>query len=190
MPTINDPTLIAEITTLHDAYERALAAHDLAALKEFFWDSELTVRYGVAEHLYGAEAIAAYRQGATPAFTDRVLTRRAILTIGTDLASIMCEISQKIRGQPRHSRQSQTWVRFPEVGWKIVSAHVSNAISLSSPNEWEAYAVQTAHTIGLPIAPEFRTGVAQTVERNATIIGPLLKFPLPEDVESAPVFTP
>ena len=31
----------------------------------------------------------------------------------------------KIRGEMRTGRQSQTWVRFADVGWKVVSAHVS-----------------------------------------------------------------
>jgi Protein of unknown function (DUF3225) len=30
-------------------------------------------------------------------------------------------------------RQSQTWVRFPEVGWKVVSAHVS---TMEGPRPW------------------------------------------------------
>ncbi|MES2697248.1 MAG: AtzH-like domain-containing protein, partial [Verrucomicrobiota bacterium] len=132
MPEINAPAIVAELATLHDAYERALAAHDVPALTAFFWDSPHTVRYGVNEHLYGAEALAAYRNSAPPVFTDRALVRRSILVLGDDMASIMSELSQKIFGQPRHSRQSQVWVRFPGLGWKIVSAHVSNALTTPS----------------------------------------------------------
>ncbi len=29
---------------------------------------------------------------------------------------------------PKHGRQSQVWVRFPDAGWKIVSAHVSHKV--------------------------------------------------------------
>jgi hypothetical protein len=36
----------------------------------------------------------------------------------------------KVRGQDAIGRQSQTWVRFPDLGWKVVSAHVS---AMSSP---------------------------------------------------------
>jgi len=31
----------------------------------------------------------------------------------------------KVRGQDVIGRQSQTWVRFPVLGWKVVAAHVS-----------------------------------------------------------------
>jgi hypothetical protein len=31
----------------------------------------------------------------------------------------------KMRGQDMIGRQSQTWVRFPGLGWKVISAHVS-----------------------------------------------------------------
>jgi hypothetical protein len=31
----------------------------------------------------------------------------------------------KVRGQNMIGRQMQTWVRFPDVGWKVVAAHVS-----------------------------------------------------------------
>jgi hypothetical protein len=30
-----------------------------------------------------------------------------------------------VRGRDLIGRQSQTWVRFPDLGWKVVSAHVS-----------------------------------------------------------------
>src|SRR4051812_14902366 len=112
MLTPNNPTVVAEISALHDAYERSLIANDIPALNGFFWDSPDTVRYGVNEQLYGAEAVALYRQGNTPSFTDRVLERRAVLALGDDVASVMCELSQKVGGQLRHLRQSQTWARF------------------------------------------------------------------------------
>jgi hypothetical protein len=31
----------------------------------------------------------------------------------------------KVRGRDRIGRQSQTWVRLPGLGWKVVAAHVS-----------------------------------------------------------------
>ncbi len=194
MPEINAPAIVAELTALHDNYERALAANDVAALTAFFWDSLHTVRYGVNEHLYGAEALAAYRQASALVFTDRTLLRRAILTIGEDSASIMCELSQKIMGQPRHSRQSQVWVRFPELGWKIVSAHVSNALIAPPAGTggvaWEAYVDHTAAGLGLPLDPAHRPGVVLSLQRTAAVAAHLLAFELPADAELAPVFSP
>lgn len=190
MPEINASAIVAELAALHDAYERALAANDVAALTAFFWDSPHTVRYGVNEHLYGADAVASYRQASPPVFTDRVLQRRAILALGDDVASIMCELTQKIAGQLRHSRQSQVWVRFPGLGWKIVSAHVSNALTApAGPASWDAYVDQTAAALGLRIDPGHRPGVVQSLQRTAAIAAPLLAYPIPGDVEPAPVFT-
>lgn len=191
MPEINAPTIVAELNELHDCYERALAANDVPALTAFFWDSPHTVRYGVNEHLYGADAVASYRQASAPVFTERKLLRRAILVIGQDTASIMCELSQKIFGQLRHSRQSQVWVRFPGLGWKIVSAHVSNALTASpGSTAWDSYVDQTAAALGLRIDGAHRPGVVQSLQRTATIAAPLLAFSIPDDAELAPVFTP
>jgi hypothetical protein len=191
MPEINAPAVVAELAALHDAYERALAANDIAALNAFFWDSPHIVRYGVDEHLYGAEAIAAYRQVSAPVFTGRTLLRRAILAIGRDSASIMCELSQKVFGQSKHSRQSQVWVRFPELGWKIVSAHVSHALTAPAATAaWDAYVDQTAAALGLHLDPAHRPGVIMTLQRTAAVAAPLLAFALPDEAELAPVFEP
>ena len=55
-------------------------------------------------------------------------SRLEILTLGRDLATVNLEF--KVRGQNVIGRQSQTWVRFPGLGWKVVSAHVS---AMSAP---------------------------------------------------------
>ena len=49
--------------------------------------------------------------------------RLEILLLGRDLATVNLEF--KVRGRDVAGRQSQTWVRFPELGWKVVAAHVS-----------------------------------------------------------------
>lgn len=188
MPELNAPTVVAEIGALHDAYERALRANDVEALGRFFWDAPQVVRFGVSEHLYGADAIAAYRQNYTPVFSERKLLRRSILTLGPDVASVMCELSQLVNGELRHSRQSQVWSRFPNTGWKIVAAHVSNALG-APPDLWAAYTDRVATAIGLPLAPAHRPGVVQNLARTAAIAAPLLAFSLPAEIEPAPVFT-
>lgn len=188
---LNAPATLAEIARLHDAYEQALAANDVAALTHFFWDSPHTVRYGVNEHLYGAASLAAYRQASAPVFTERQLLRRSILAPNPDTASVMCELSQKVFGQPKHSRQSQVWVRFPDLGWKIVSAHVSNALTApESAANWDAYVDQSAAAVGLRLDPAHRPGVIMSLQRTAAVAAPLLAFSLPADAELAPVFTP
>lgn len=188
MPTVNDPTIHAEISALHDAYEQALAANDVAVLTRFFWDSPDVTRYGVVEHLYGAEEINAYRRTNDVVITHRKLLRRKIVTFDSTCAVVMCEISQIARGKPSHCRQSQTWVRFPNAGWRIVAAHVSLALP-AVESEWAAYADRTAAALALPLAPAHRPGVIQNLERAATIAAPLLAHPLPAGIEPAPVFT-
>src|SRR5258708_7070774 len=189
MPTVNDPAVIAEIATLHDAYESALAVNDIETLIRYFWDSPEVVRYGVIEHLYGAEEIKAYRKSNAVVVTDRRLLQREIVTFGSDCASVMCEFSQVARGKVGHSRQSQTWIRFPDAGWRIVEAQVC----LAPPppvGAWAGYAQRAAAVLALPLAARHRPGVEQNLERAAAIVAPLLALTLPADTEVAPVFTP
>lgn len=188
MSPLNDPAILAEIAAHHDGYERALAANDVSALTAYFWDSPSVVRFGVSEHLYGSAAIAAYRSDAPPVFTDRRITRRTITAFGADFASVMCEIAQCVAGVPRLSRQSQTWVRFADHGWKIVAAHVSHAAERRDP--WETYALSVAASLQVPLAAAHRPGVVANLQRAAVLAAPLLEFPLPDEAEIAPVFAP
>jgi hypothetical protein len=119
---VNLPDVVAEVTAVFDAYERALVDADAETLDAAFWASDLTVRYGVAECLYGAEAIAEWRRTAAPLPPGRQLGPTIVVTFGRDLASVSTEFRYPDR--PVTGRQSQTWVRFSE-GWRIVAAHVS-----------------------------------------------------------------
>lgn len=49
--------------------------------------------------------------------------RLEIQTLGRDIATVNLEF--KLRGHNLVGRQSQTWVRFDHVGWKVIAAHVS-----------------------------------------------------------------
>jgi hypothetical protein len=120
---VNLPDVVDEVAATFAAYERALVANDVAELTRAFWTSELTVRYGVAECLYGAVAIAAWR-GAAPAVpAGRTLHRTTIATFGRDVACVSTEFRHP--GGEHVGRQSQTWLRLAE-GWRIVAAHVSH----------------------------------------------------------------
>ena len=90
-----------------------------------FWNSPHTIRYAIFENGYGFEAIHAHRLAAKipPGGTKERRIRLEILTLGSDLATVNLEF--KPRGRDGVGRQSQTWVRFPGIGWKVVSAHVS-----------------------------------------------------------------
>jgi hypothetical protein len=105
MTTVNEPEVLVEVTAAVEAYETALMTNDVEALDGFFRDAPETVRYGVAENLYGFEAIAAFR-------------------IGRSGGSPVANVEFLREGATRPGRQSQAWIRT-EKGWKIVSAHVS-----------------------------------------------------------------
>ena len=53
MLEINIPEVVAEVTEAFMRYERALIANDVGTLDALFWDSPHTLRFGVAENLYG-----------------------------------------------------------------------------------------------------------------------------------------
>jgi hypothetical protein len=119
---VNLPDVVAEVTERFEAYEEALVAGDVERLDADFWSSELTVRYGVNECLYGAEAIAAWRRTAPAIPPSRRLGPTVVATFGEDLACVSTEFRNG--DAPIVGRQSQTWVRLPE-GWRVVAAHVS-----------------------------------------------------------------
>ena len=119
---INDPPILAEVTAAVDAYEVALMTNDVEALDGFFRDAPETVRYGVAENLYGFEAIAAFRIGRSGGSPQRSRLRTEITTFGRDFAVANVEFLRE--GAKRPGRQSQAWIRTQN-GWKVASAHVS-----------------------------------------------------------------
>ena len=84
----------------------------------------MTIRYGVAENLYGHDEIIAYRAkrarvGGAP---NRRVVREVITTFGHDIGTTNIEYVREASGLS--GRQSQTWVRTPD-GWRIIAAHVS-----------------------------------------------------------------
>jgi hypothetical protein len=120
---VDDPTALADLTATFRHYEQALGDNDVAALDAFFWQSPTTIRYGVGEALYGFDAISAFRRERPGGSPPRSLARQAITIFGDDFAITNVEFLRT--GETRRGRQSQVWVRFPEIGWRIVAAHVS-----------------------------------------------------------------
>jgi hypothetical protein len=122
--TANIPHVVEEVRGLFERYERALVDKDVDVLDDTFWRSPHTIRLAHAEHGFGFDAIHAFRVARPPGpGTKERRFRLDILTLGEDFATV--NLVYKIRGEMRTGRQSQTWVRFPDVGWKVVSAHVS-----------------------------------------------------------------
>ena len=119
---VNIPSVVAEMQQAFAEYERALIGNDIEGLNALFWDSPLTLRYGVKELLYSHAEIAKFRRDRGPVDQRRTLRNTRITTFGNDFATANTEYLPF--GSERIGRQSQTWVRT-EAGWKIVSAHVS-----------------------------------------------------------------
>lgn len=118
----NIPETVAELIEAFRGYEHALQTNDFAALGGYFWNSPLTLRYGVRELLYSHAEIVAFRLKRGAVDQRRALRNTRIVTFGRDFGTANTEYIPAATGKV--GRQSQTWVRFAD-GWKIVSAHVS-----------------------------------------------------------------
>jgi hypothetical protein len=120
---INIPEVVAEVEAAFAKYEKALVENDVPVLEALFRDDPLTIRYGVAENLYGMDEIRAFRRARSPVGVARTIERTVITTYGREFATANT-LFRREAATGRIGRQSQTWVRFPD-GWRVVSAHVS-----------------------------------------------------------------
>jgi Protein of unknown function (DUF3225) len=127
------PDVLAEVTAQFARYEQALVSNDVAVLDELFRADKRTLRYGIAENLYGYDAIMAFRAARSPVGLMRTTAQTVITTYGRDAAVASTLFYRDAWAGSRVGRQMQTWVRFPE-GWKIVAAHVS---VIDEPREQE-----------------------------------------------------
>lgn len=117
------PDVLTEVTEQFARYEKALVNNDVAVLGELFRNDPRTLRYGIAENLYGYDAISAFRAARSPAGLMRTTDKTVITTYGRDTA-VASTLFYRNTLPGKVGRQMQTWVRFPE-GWRIVAAHVS-----------------------------------------------------------------
>jgi hypothetical protein len=121
---INLPGPLAEVTAAFRRYEDALLSNRPEVLDELFYASPQTIRYGVAENLYGYDEIKSYRarRASVGGAAQRKVLREEIATFGNDVGTTNIEFERL--GTGLRGRQSQTWLRTPE-GWRVVAAHVS-----------------------------------------------------------------
>ena len=122
-PEANLSEVRAELLDLADRYEQALINNQVAVLDALFWNSPEAVRLGATEELFGAAEIAAFRRARPSAGLARTRTRTEVTAIGADFGVTTTLFTRE--GVPGTGRQQQTWVRFPDSGWRIVAAHVS-----------------------------------------------------------------
>jgi len=119
---VNIPEIVADLKSTFGKYEKAINDNDVSVLNEMFWDSPHTVRYGVAEQLYGHAEIAGFRAARSTTDLRRELLKVVITTYGRDFGTASCEYRRLESG--RRGRQMQTWMRV-DGAWKVVAAHVS-----------------------------------------------------------------
>jgi hypothetical protein len=119
---IDLPDVVAEVKAAFERYEQAVVSNNAAVLDDSFRDDPRTIRYGVAENLYGYREIEAFRRSSRGP-GPRTLSKTVITTYGRDFA-VASTLTHRVGVTGRIGRQMQTWVRFPD-GWKVVAAHVS-----------------------------------------------------------------
>jgi hypothetical protein len=117
------PEVHAEVAAAFERYEQALVTNDVAMLGALFRDDPRTIRYGIAENLYGHVEIQGFRAARSPVGLMRTRSKTVITTFGRDFA-VASTLFQRDSASAKIGRQMQTWVRFAE-GWRIVAAHVS-----------------------------------------------------------------
>src|ERR1700743_2450632 len=114
---IDLPEVVAEVRREFERYEQALVTNDVAVLDAIFRDDPRTIRYGMAEILYGHDEIAAFRGARPPVGLARPLSRTVITTYGHDFA-VASTLFHRESMPGKVGRQMQTWVRFPD-GWHV-----------------------------------------------------------------------
>jgi Protein of unknown function (DUF3225) len=123
MMQVDLPEIVAEVTEQFAAYEKALVSNDVAVLDALFRPDARTLRYGIAENLYGYDAIMAFRAARPAVGLMRRIDKTVITSYGRDTA-VASTLFYRDSMPGKVGRQMQTWVRFAE-GWRIVAAHVS-----------------------------------------------------------------
>ena len=120
---IDLPDVLSEVTAQFARYEKALVSNDVTVLDELFHKDARSLRYGIAENLYGYGEITAFRAARSPVGLMRKTAKTLITTYGRDTA-VASTLFYRDSLPGKVGRQMQTWIRFPE-GWRIVAAHVS-----------------------------------------------------------------
>src|SRR2546423_6972960 len=117
---IDLPEVVVEVRAAFERYEQALVTNDVATLNSIFRDAPQTIRYGIAENLYGHDEIASFRAARAPVGLMRSISRTVITTYGRDVAAAST-VFRRQASPGKVGRQQQTWVRFDD-GWHVVAA--------------------------------------------------------------------
>ena len=126
---VNQHEVVTQVRDAFDKYEQALIDNDVKRMNTFSWDAPETIRYGIDDMQYGAEAIYRWHTGAQSVSSQRRLHDTTVTTFGTDFATVSTGFYNGVDPSMQR-RQMHTWVRFGSTSddrheWKIVAAHVS-----------------------------------------------------------------
>lgn len=119
---LDKPDIQAEVRAVFDRYEDALMNNKTEVLDSIFWADPRTVRFGITEILYGHEAIKAFRASISR-YAKRIQRKVHIVTFGDDFAATHLQYERAETGLI--GRETKIMARLPDVGWRVVSAHVS-----------------------------------------------------------------
>lgn len=108
---INNPAVLADVQAAFARYEAALMRNDVPELQLLFWASPQTIRYGIAENLYGHDEIGGFRSARSPVGLARRLSRTLITTFSNDFASAST-LFERDSAVGKIGRQMQSWVHF------------------------------------------------------------------------------
>ena len=109
---IDLPDVLAEVTAQFARYEAALVSNDVAVLGELFRVDPRTLRYGIAENLYGYEAIASFRAARSPVGLMRRTAQTVITSYGRDTAvasTLFYRYASKVWDSLNHGSHSGSW---------------------------------------------------------------------------------
>ena len=123
--TPNRPEVVAEVRALFERYEQALIDKTVEVL-----DADLLGQPAHDPLRAPRERLRLRRHprpsGGPPAGA-RASRSSACASRSSRSGAISAAVNLefKVRGRDLIGRQSQTWVRFPDLGWKVIAAHVS-----------------------------------------------------------------
>ena len=108
---IDLPEVVAEVRAAFDRYEKALTANDLDVLNASFRDAPQTIRYGIAENLYGYDQIKSFRQARAPVGLMCSISQTVITTYGRDFAVASTLFRRKVKADI--SKPIDSWYAVP-----------------------------------------------------------------------------
>jgi Protein of unknown function (DUF3225) len=80
---IDLPDVVAAVRSAFERYEQALVSNNVAELDTLFHHDVRTIRYGIAENLYGHAEVAAFRARRSPQGLSRTRAKTVIRAMVT-----------------------------------------------------------------------------------------------------------